>query len=263
MRSSIIVVDVGNTSVKLALACEDRLSGRLMLPSRALSTQAARRALARLARGREIEGAILCSVVPAVNAMWLRELKAAIGRAPMLLHHEMNLGFRIALPEPEKIGADRLANVCAVSHLHGTPAIVVDFGTAVTFDVVSKKKEYIGGVIAPGLPFMSDYFAERTALLPRLSWTHGGGSIRRPSARRRLAFGANTEEAMLVGIEAGYLGMVREILARIRGGLRSPISRLVATGGYAEWVLAGSDIKIEIDPDLTLRGISRIYELNR
>lgn len=266
MASFIIVVDVGNTSVSLALARRGDCSSlprRLHIPARGLNRKSVSEALVRLSRGRRIQDSILCSVVPASNPLWVGELHAAIGRAPMLIHHGLELGVDIAIPEPREIGADRLANACAASHFYGTPAIVLDFGTALTFDVVSRNNEYVGGVIAPGLALMTDYFAERTALLPRLEWTCRNSRIRpsRPYPLKR-AIGKNTEEAMLIGAEAGYLGMVREILKRLQAELKSRRVRVCATGGHAEWVLTGSGVRADIDPDLTLRGISRIYELN-
>lgn len=273
MTSSVILVDMGNTSVSFALARSGRLSRRSRLATRGLCRGPVSDALARLVHGQKISGAILCSVVPAMNSLWLRALSAVAGRAPMLVHHRLNLGIDIVFPEPGKIGADRLANACAVSHLYGTPAIVADFGTALTFDVVSKDNAYIGGVIAPGLSLMTDYFAERTALLPRLDWKRHEVFMR-PSVRMRgkgvgrvgtgtRAIGKSTVEAMLIGARIGYLGMVREIVACLRKDLNSRRVRLCATGGYAEWVLSGSDLRIRIDPDLTLYGINRIYELNQ
>ncbi len=114
---------------------------------------------------------------------------------------------RLIIPEPESIGADRLANAAAVAELYGCPAIVIDFGTAATFDVVSEGGRYIGGVIAPGIESMTNFLYQRTALLPRLS-------LKEPSR----AIGKSTVEAMRCGAVFGYRGLVREILTRIKGG---------------------------------------------
>jgi type III pantothenate kinase len=128
--------------------------------------------------------------------------------------------------------------------------IVADFGTALTFDVISKERAYIGGVIAPGLSLMFDYLAEKTALLPHLS----------PAAISSRV-GRSTEEAMLIGAHDGYRGMVSGILA----GLQREVGEcsVCATGGYAEWVLEEGAEQIKIMPDLTLLGLGLIYELNR
>lgn len=275
MNFSVIIVDLGNTNTSFALAREGRLSRISRVDTHGQSRRVVSDALARLVRGRRISGAVLCSVVPAMNRLWLRELGAVAGRRPLQVHHRLNLGVDIAWPKPERIGADRLANACAVAHRYGTPAIVADFGTALTFDVVSKENAYIGGVIAPGLPLMTDYLAERTALLPRLSLNNHRQFFQRAMARKRGALdagqdanrmpavGKSTVDAMLIGARIGYLGMVREIITCLRKDLKSRRVRLCATGGYAKWVLAGSDLRMQIDPDLTLYGINRIYELNQ
>lgn len=129
--------------------------------------------------------------------------------------------------------------------------IVADFGTALTFDVVASRKGYTGGVIAPGLPLMYDYLAEKTALLPHV----------KPAAVRR-AVGKSTAEAIQIGTRWGYLGMVREILNRIEKELRKKEITVCATGGYASWILQGLKKPVIIDRDLTLYGFGRIYDLN-
>ncbi len=120
----------------------------------------------------------------------------------LFLTPKLDLGVGIDYPAPRSIGADRLANAAAVAELYGHPAIVVDFGTAVTFDVVSSGGDYVGGVIAPGLEAMTNFLYQRTALLPRLT-------LREP----RRAIGKTTRDAMMSGAVLGYRGLVREILA--------------------------------------------------
>jgi type III pantothenate kinase len=164
----------------------------------------------------------------------------------------LDLGIGICYPHPDEIGADRLANAVACAYRIGHPAIVVDFGTAVTFDVLSAEGNYLGGVIAPGLPAMTDYLHEKTALLPRVEL------IEPPRA-----VGRSTEEAMLAGAVHGYRGLIREIVARIReeafGGASAP---LVATGGHAELIGSGFPLFDHIDPLLTLRGLLIIAQRN-
>ena len=140
----------------------------------------------------------------------------------------MNLGVGIDYPAPKTIGADRLANAVAVTALYGCPAIVVDFGTAVTFDIISEQKKYIGGVIAPGLEAMTSFLYQRTALLPKLS-------LKEP----RSAIGRSTIAAMRSGAIFGYRGLVREIIARIKAQRFSRRRvKIVATGGYARLIAA-------------------------
>ncbi|MBU4201212.1 MAG: type III pantothenate kinase [Kiritimatiellae bacterium] len=261
MKPAIIVVDIGNTSTSFALAREGRIVGITRLPTHGPNRPMIRRCLAELTRGCRIQGAAVCSVVPAQNRLWIRELKRLTGRIPLRIHHRLKLDVAIDYPRPATIGADRLANACAATERYGTPVIVADFGTALTFDIISRNRAYIGGIITPGLPLMTDYLADRTALLPRIRLSDEGK--RAVPFQRQRVIGKSTEQAMIIGARLGYTGMVREIFSRLKQSLQEPRIRLCATGGYASWALAGSDIRVSIDPDLTLYGISRIYDLNR
>ena len=167
----------------------------------------------------------------------------------------LDLGIGLRYPHPQEIGADRLANSVACAHHVGCPAIVVDFGTAVTFDVLSAEADYLGGVIAPGLLAMTDYLHEKTALLPKVE-------LKEPPR----AVGKSTAEAMLAGAVFGYRGLIREIVSQIRaeafGGATGAACPLVATGGHAELIGAGWPLFDHIDPLLTLRGLLIIAERN-
>jgi type III pantothenate kinase len=165
---------------------------------------------------------------------------------------KLKLGVEIDYPKPRSIGADRLANAAAVTALYGCPAIVVDFGTAVTFDIVSERRAYIGGVIAPGLEAMTNFLYQRTALLPKLSLKEPRGAI-----------GKSTIHAMLSGAVFGYRGLVREILAQVRAE-QFPRKKVhvVATGGYARLIARGlPEIRV-IHPNLTLEGLRIVGNLN-
>ena len=260
MSEFVIVVDMGNTSTTLALARAGRIGGISRLPTRTARRADVAAALARLTRNRPVAGAMLCSVVPPCNRLWLKELRAVSGRPPRLVNHRMELGLRIEYPNPASIGADRLANACGAMQRYGSPVIVADFGTALTFDVVAGNA-YLGGIIVPGLPLMTDYLAEKTALLPLLRLDRYRGIPR--NLRAMPVIGKNTRQAMAIGARLGYLGMVREIFTRLQHELKGQTVRLCATGGYAAWALAGCDLPVRLDPDLTLYGIARIYELNR
>ena len=135
---------------------------------------------------------------------------------------------------------------------YGAPLIVADFGTAVTFDVVRPGQGYVGGVIAPGLPLMFSYLAEKTAKLPAIGPGPVTGGV-----------GRSTEEAMRRGAAWGYRGMVREIVAELRKVPGMKKAALVATGGFAKWVVKGLKPAMRVDQDLTLYGIGKIHELNR
>lgn len=259
MSGFVIIVDMGNTSTTMGLAHAGQISGISRLPTRTTCRKDIMAALTKLTRNRPITGAVLCSVVPQCNRIWLKELGAFSGRPASLVHHRMKLGLRIEYPNPASIGADRLANACGAARRYGSPVIVADFGTALTFDVVDNNA-YIGGIIVPGLPLMTDYLAEKTALLPHLRLDRYYGIPRNLDAMP--VIGKNTRQAMAIGARLGYLGMVREIFTRLRHTLKSRSVCLCATGGYAAWALEGCDLSVRIDPDLTLYGIARIYELN-
>jgi type III pantothenate kinase len=171
--------------------------------------------------------------------------------APLLVNASVDLGIGVRYPNPKQIGADRLANAVGVAHLYGAPAIVVDFGTAVTFDIVNPRSEYVGGVIAPGLSAMTHYLYEQTALLPHIE-------LHEP----RSMIGKSTVDAMLVGAVVGYRGLVKEILAGLRGTPGMQKAVVVATGGYGG-LIAGKIREIQhVNPLLTLEGLRFIYLRN-
>jgi type III pantothenate kinase len=178
--------------------------------------------------------------------------KAAKRSRVLWLTPRVELGVGIDYPNPKTIGADRLANAAAVAALYGCPAIVVDFGTAVTFDIVSAQRKYIGGVIAPGLESMTNFLYQRTALLPKLS-------LKEP----RSAVGRSTIEAMRSGAVIGYRGLVREIINRIKAE-RFPRKKVhvIATGGYADLIAARLGEIDAVHPNLTLEGLRIVANLN-
>ncbi len=204
----------------------------------------------KIIRRRKIQLVVVSSVVPAKNKIIRRAAKAV----PVLfVSAKCNLGVGVDYPVPSSIGADRLANAAAVAALYGCPAIVVDFGTAVTFDVVSAEACYIGGVIAPGLESMTNYLYNRTALLPKLSL-----------AEPRRAVGRSTKDAMMAGAIFGYRGLVKEILRRITAeAFRKRRAQVVATGGYAHLIAAQLPEIEAVHPELTLEGLRIIGNLNR
>jgi type III pantothenate kinase len=196
----------------------------------------------------EYEKVVLASVVPA-NVPALVEAQA--GRPLVELSHRIELGIAIDFPDPSKIGADRLANAVAVAARRPDgPVIVVDFGTAVTFDIIDARPAYIGGVIAPGLDAMRHYLHERTALLPEIE-------IARPPS----AIGKSTVHAMQSGAYHGYRGLVLEILARIHEEMGGP-AKTIATGGYAALIADGLPAIGSVEPHLTMQGLLRVAELN-
>jgi type III pantothenate kinase len=244
----IALFDIGNTHTHIGLANSSRVLRHTDIPTRDWRGGAARTAAARFLKG-PITGAILCSVAPAVTPMVEKFLKTKFRLSCLQLTAETARGVGIDYPEPDTIGADRLANAVAVKRHFGAPAVVVDFGTAVTFDVVDKKGNYVGGIIAPGLNAMTDYLHEKTALLPRIA-------IREVTA----VIGKNTGQAMLIGAVHGYRGLVRELVRELKRELKCPRLPVVATGGYARLISAKLPEVTAVQPLLTLEGLRLVWE---
>ncbi len=245
----ILVVDVGNTSTSLGLYQRGRVIRQTRFDTSLTSTSTIRAAVQRLGVRVQWVGAMIATVVPSCGPQWQTALKTKVAGPVSLLNHRSNLGLRIAYPKPAQIGPDRLANACAGIHRYGAPLIVADFGTAVTFDVVTQRG-YEGGVIGPGLPLMFSYLAEKTARLP---------SLKLRSVRPGI--GKSTEHAMQLGARWGYRGLVREVLTELQGQPSLRQARVVATGGYAGWVVKGMGWPIVVVPELTLEGVGRAFEL--
>ncbi|MEY2547435.1 MAG: type pantothenate kinase [Verrucomicrobiota bacterium] len=245
LTADYLLIDVSNSFVKLAFATTEKIGKPLRLATSKLTGTAMRRIL----RGRKVGTIVVSSVVPKRN----NAIRAAAGSARVLfLDPKLDLGVGIKYPKPLSIGADRLANAAAVAQLYGTPAIVVDFGTAVTFDVVSAKGDYVGGVIAPGLEVMTNYLYQRTALLPKLSLSEPPRVI-----------GKTTRGAMMSGAIFGYRGLVREIVRRLTAeNFPRKKPRVIATGGYAR-LIAQKLPEIEaVHPNLTLEGLRIVANRN-
>src|SRR5204863_4152504 len=250
--SKYLLIDISNSFAKLAFASSARTGRSQRIATEKFNSTFLRdiikRGLSADSQGRsrrlanKIDIIVVASVVPRKN----REVRKAAGKSKLLwLGPQLKLGVGIDYPKPQSIGADRLANAAAVAELYGWPAIVVDFGTAVTFDVVSEGCRYIGGVIAPGLEAVTSFLYQRTALLPKLS-------LKEPHR----AVGKSTVEAMRSGAIFGYRGLVREILARIKA---EQFSRkkvvVVATVGYARVIARGVPEITVMRPYLTLEGL--------
>lgn len=236
-----LLIDNSNTRTKLALGNADGLlPWRAVLPTAKISLAS----LEGLLRDVSFDAVIVCSVVPAKAAV----LKSYFdGKSPLhFLDAQSPLGMAVDYPQPSQIGADRLANAAGVLSRHGAPAIIIDFGTAVTFDVISAAPAYCGGVIAPGLGAMSGYLSQKTALLPVIELAEPASAI-----------GKSTVHAMQVGAVFGYRGLVKEILARICEELPGD-PRIVATGGDAALIAQGVPQIVAVDPDLTLDGLRQV-----
>ena len=249
-RLRLVAVDVGNTSTAVGLWTNGRVSKVAHCDGGFEEASAAVDALLSGSAG-PVPLAYV-SVVPKADAKWRGFAKRRGMDFRQVTPGRLACGvvgglIRIDYPKPETIGADRLADAAGAVSRYGAPVLVMDFGTALTAAVVTRDGVWRGGVIAPGFPLMRDYLFERTAKLPRMEIGRGGVP----------KIGRSTEEAMRFGAIVGYRGMVREIAAELSRNFAERF-RLVATGGFARWVLAGTDLDFTIDPTLTLYGAGLI-----
>ncbi len=200
----------------------------------------------------DIDGAIVATVVPEA----LFNLKTLVRRyfacEPLIVGDDaVRLGIKIDIDRPEDAGADRLVNAVAAHRRYGGPLIVVDFGTATSFDVVNDRGDYIGGVIAPGVNLSLDALYMAAAKLPRVA-------VQRP----RRVIGKSTVPAMHSGIFWGYVGLIEGLVARIQAEYGAPM-KVIATGGLAPLFHDATGVIEHTDPDLTLHGLEMLYRLNR
>ena len=256
-RDVLIVVDAGNTQTVVGAYRGDELAVHLRVsttPERTEDEYAVvlldlleRRGI----RASSAVGVMIASVVPPLHDVFDRLARKHFGCAPLFLEPDTKTGLELRYDDPKAVGADRIANALAAREVYGAPAVVVDFGTATTFDVLGAEGEYRGGIIAPGLGISADALFHRASRLQRVE-------IRRPDE----LVGRSTVGAVQSGLYFGYVGLVDGILARLRDEV-SGLTRVIATGGQAELIADGSRFITEVDPHLTLAGLKLIYELNR
>ncbi len=244
----ILLFDIGNTHTHIGLANDRRVVKQINLPTLTWLGGTAPALVAKFTGRAVIAGTALCSVVPRVTPRVKRAIFKQFGLDTLELTPETIAVVGINYPKPKSIGPDRLANAVAACEHFGAPVVVVDFGTAVTFDVVDARRDYVGGIIAPGLAAMTDYLHEKTALLPKIR-------IREVEA----VVGKNTEQAMLIGAVHGYRGLVRELIGELKRDLRVKNLPVVATGGYAKLMAAKLPEITAVQPGLTLEGLRLVW----
>lgn len=252
--SNLLVVDVGNTNLVVGIYRDDELRGSWRLSTARDRTADEYGILTKqLVHGfnDDLEGAIVASVVPPLNGTIATMIHQYFGVDPLFVEPGVKTGIAIHVDNPQEVGADRIANCVAAYERFGGPTIIVDFGTATTFDVVTADAEYIGGAIAPGLNISAEALFARAARLTRVD-------IRRPPS----VIGSNTVVNMQSGIYFGYLGLVDGLLARMKQEVHG-LKRVIATGGLATLFEDDSEHIDEIDPELTLKGLKIIYDRNR
>jgi type III pantothenate kinase len=249
----ILLIDIGNTHTHLGLASHQRVVKHTDTSTADWLEGAADDALDRFVGRAAVTGVAVCSVVPYATPNVKQAVRARWNKLPVLRLTERTVkGIGIDYPRPESIGPDRLANAIAARHHFGAPVLVLDFGTAVTFDVVNKRGDYIGGIIAPGISAMTDYLHEKTALLPRIHLREVESVI-----------GRNTEEAMVVGAVHGYRGLIHGLLSEVKRELGFRHLPVVATGGYAELMAAKLPEITAVNQLLTLEGLRLLWKASQ
>jgi type III pantothenate kinase len=202
----------------------------------------------------DVDAVVMASVVPGLTPTFIEMCRRYLKRAPLNVEPSTNTGVRILLDNPSEVGADRIVNAAAVHALNQSPAIVIDFGTATTYDVINSQGEYLGGAIAPGIGLAHDALVQRAARLLKVDLVP-------PPA----AIGRNTVHAMQSGLFLGYVAMIEGLVERIRaelGTMGETGVRVIATGGLAPLFAEHTGVIEQIAPNLTLDGLRIIWELN-
>ncbi len=253
----LLTIDIGNTNLTLGLYHGQELGPRWRLATayERMPDEYGLQFLGLLEHAGfkpdQISGICVASVVPPLTGKIVEACQRYIEKAPLVVDAGVKTGVRIRYEDPRAVGADRVADAAAVQRLHGGPACVVDFGTATTFDAISKEGDYLGGAIAPGIGIAAEALFLHTAKLPRVD-------LQRPPA----AIGRNTVHAMQSGLLFGYVALVEGMVARFRHELGATM-KVIATGGLAEVVARETSVLQIIAPWLTLDGLRIIWEMNQ
>ena len=253
----LLAIDIGNTNIILGMFRDGELHAtwRIATGIHRMADEYAVLLLNMLRQqgldAADVTKISLCSVVPPLTATFEELCQHYFHISPLVVRAGVKTGVRVRMDNPSEVGADRIVDAAAAHHLYGGPLIILDLGTATTFDTVSKEGDYLGGAIAPGLSSAADALFARASMLPRVELT-----------RPEHAIGTNTIAAMQSGLVFGYVGLIEGIIARIQQELEER-AKVVATGGYAALIAKETSVIDVVNTDLTLVGLRLIYLMNR
>lgn len=240
----LLAADIGNTNVTFGVFSGNKLVKKFFIPTKGYTEGRLKNKVG----SRKINDAIICSVVPKTERILAGSLTRLLRRPPYILGKNAHVPVKNLYHKPKQVGQDRLVNAYAGIKLYGAPLIAVDFGTAITFDVISKNKEYLGGMIIPGLKISLDTLARQTALLPRVNL-----------AAPKEFIGRDTKNSMLSGIIHGYACLAECLTTKIKSGLTKNM-KVIGTGGYIGLIKKYCRAFDKIDENLTLKGLNLIYQ---
>ena len=250
----LITVDIGNTNVVIGIYQHQKLIAHWRLSSQTARTGDECWILInslfeshKLPIGK-VKGGIISSVVPNLTSTFIYMFEDYLKISPVVVSSDLDLELKILYENPRSVGADRICNAVAGFSYYGGPLVILDFGTATTFDIVSEKNEYLGGIIAPGIELTASILHQRAAKLPKVD-------LQFPSK----VIGRNTESSIQAGLMFGTVELIDGLIARIEAELGKPV-KTVATGGLANVVVPHTEKIKKIEPFLTLEGLRLIYE---
>jgi type III pantothenate kinase len=252
----LLTIDIGNTNITLGLYQGKELGPRWRLATAYdhMPDEYGLQLLGLLEhaghRPQDVKGICLASVVPPLTSKIIEACKRYLNNDPLVVDAGVKTGVRVRYEDPRAVGADRIVDAVAVVHMYGTPACVVDFGTATTFDAISKNGDYLGGAIAPGIGIAAEALFQRAAKLQRVD-------IQKPPS----VIGRNTVHSMQSGLLYGYVGLVEGMVARFKAELGGDI-KVIATGGLADIVAQETQVIQLVAPWLTLDGLRLVWDLN-
>jgi type III pantothenate kinase len=257
MTPRLLAIKIGNTNIGLAVFSGVQLVASWRIETRIeKTTDEYASEIAELLEGEDgvrnhIVHAAICSVVPSLTTVFQELSRRYLHCEPFVVAPGVRSGINLRYDDPRALGADRLAAIVAAKARYGSPVLVIDIGTATTFNVLNSAGDFVGGAIAPGPSIQSEALYQFTAKLPRVE-----------IAPPEHALATNTRDALRSGLFFGYVGMIQELAARLRRELGEPAARIIATGGHAPLVAQYCPTIEIVDSELAFEGLRLLYEMN-